>query len=215
MPSKLIRGYKCEFGRRNPPPVRLRNSAQYTPTPQSIADFLFSPTTNKAAKRFHVKLSCGFFHLLHDFRAALESRGGVPSLVPERCRKHKQSERKDPTMAMFRKEASPRSERRGNPWVQFRWNALSKRSLRQGFSGRFGDSSSRRSRSVPRHLVRASSGAGRTQRKHFAVGESRQALSAAGVPAGSGEPMRNTTQHRETEYFSLFFTLLHLRDIFD
>jgi len=34
-----------------------------------------------------VKLSCGFFHLLHDFRTVPEHRGGVPSLVPERCRK--------------------------------------------------------------------------------------------------------------------------------
>ena len=62
----------------------------------------------------------------------------------------------------------------------------------------------RRSRSFLKHLVRSSSGAGRQQRKHFAVGESRQALSAAGVPAGFGGLMRNTTQHRETEYFRLF-----------
>jgi len=91
-------------------------------------------------------------------------------------------------MAMFRKDARPRSERRGNLWVQFRRNALSKRSPWHGFSGRFGDSSARRSRSVPGQLVRASSGAGRTQRKHFAVGESWQALSATGVPAGLGGP---------------------------
>ena len=126
-----------------------------------------------------------------------------------------QSERKDPTMAMFRKDTHPRSERRGAHWVQFRWNALSKRSLWQGFLGRFGDSSFRRSRSVPRQLVRASSGAGCTQRKQFAVRESRQALSAAGVPAGSGGLTRNTTQHGKTEYFRFIFTLLHLRDIFD
>jgi len=39
----------------------------------------------------------------------------------------------------------------------------------------------------------------------FAVGESRQALSAAGVPAGIYKPMRKITQHGETEYFRLFF----------
>jgi len=118
-------------------------------------------------------------------------------------------------MSVQRNHTHPRSERHGDYWVQFRWNALSKRSPWQGFSGRFGDSSSRRSRSVPRHLVRASSGAGRKQREHFAVVESRQALSAAGVPAGSGGSMRNITQHGKTEYFRFIFTLLHLRDIFD
>ena len=107
-------------------------------------------------------------------------------------------------MSVQRKHTHPRSERRGGYWVPVLLNALSKRSLWHGFSGRFGDSSSRRNRSLPQQLVRASSGAGRTQRKHFAVGESRQALSAAGVPAGFGKLMRNTTQRRETEYFLIF-----------
>ena len=111
------------------------------------------------------------------------------------------SERKDPTMSIYRNHTRPRSERRGVYWVPVHWNALSKRSPWQGFSGRFGDSPSRRSRSVPRHLVRASSGAGRTQREHLAVGESRQALSAAGVPAGFGGSMRNTTQHGKLNIF--------------
>ena len=118
-------------------------------------------------------------------------------------------------MSVHRNHTHPRSERRGVHWVQFRWNTLSKKSPRQGFSGRFGDSPSRRNRSTPRHLVRASFGAGRKQRKHFAVGESRQALSAAGLPAGSGGLMRNTTQHGKTEYFRYIFTLFLLRDIFD
>ena len=159
-----------------------------------------------AAKQFHERLLCGFLHnTVIIFRAALEPRDGVPSLVPKRCRKHNSlHERKDQTMSVQRKDTHLRSERRGVYWVPVLLNELSKRSPRQGFSDRFGDSPSRRNRSLPRHLVRASSGAGRTQRKHFAVGESRQALSAAGVPAGSGGPMRNTTQHGETEYFALF-----------
>ena len=146
------------------------------------------------------------FSFLHDFRAAPEFRDGVPSLLPERCRKKNfDHERKDLTMSVHRNHTHPHSERRGGYWVPVLLNALSKRSPWQGFSGRFGDSSSRRSRSTPMHLVRASSGAGRTQRKHFAVGESRQALSAAGVPAGLGGSMRRLTQHHETEYFRYFF----------
>jgi len=108
-------------------------------------------------------------------------------------------------MSIYRNHTHPRSERRGDYWVPFRWNTLSKKNFWQGFSDRHGDFTSRRNRSLLRHLVSASSGADRTQRKHFAVGESRQALSAAGVPAGLGGSMRRITQHGETEYFRLLF----------
>ena len=43
-----------------------RQTENFGPThlPRSLpADFLFSPPPNKAAKRFHVKLLCGFFYL--------------------------------------------------------------------------------------------------------------------------------------------------------
>ena len=144
------------------------------------------------------------FSFIHDFRAA--SQKGRRTVAFARAMQEGQPhfERKDLTMLRNRNHTYPRGERRGVYLVPVHLNALSKRSPRHGFSGRFGDSSSRRNWSVLGHLVRASSGAGQTQRKHYAVGESRQALSAAGVPAGLGGSMRNTTQHHETEYFRYF-----------
>jgi hypothetical protein len=124
-------------------------------------------------------------------------------------------ERKDLSMLRNRNHTHPRSERHGDPWVQLRWNALSKRSPWQGFSGRFGDSPSRRSRSVPGYLVRASSGVGRTQRKHFAVGESRRRCPQRACPRaleGLCGTLLNTVK---LNTFRFIFTLFHLRDSFD
>ena len=195
-------------------PARLRISAQHTYPAASLPIFSVHQRPIKP-QTVSCEIDLRLFSFIYDFRAALEPGTAYCRLCQSDAGRTIPTRKEGPTMSVHRNHTHPRSERHGVYWVPVLLNALSKRSPRHGFSGRFGDSSSRRSRSVPRQLVRASSGAGRTQRKHFAVGESRQELSAAGVPAGLGGSMRNATQHGETEYFRYIFTLFPLRDIFD